>query len=98
MNNAQYFSRSTVSTLVPVYTLKQLPYGTLTKAYPNDFTLWKAEPDASDGSGYEFVRDFGFSPSDDDMETLVFGDGEEKQEGGGFLDGLADFVRGMQSL
>ena len=87
-----------MDTLPDVYVLKQLPYGAITRVYPAPFTLWLSDPDSPDGYKEEPERVFGDKmPLDEEMEAIFLG--EEAEEANlGFLDQLADFVQGMQSL
>jgi len=94
-----------IDTLTPVYYLRTLQWGALTRVWPRLFSVWQEDADASDGTGYRLIRSMERLPSNPEVEDIYdlensSGDNatNTKRSGGGFLDALGDFVQGMTRL
>jgi len=85
--------------LVPAYTLRTLPSGTLTRVWPQLFTVWQ-EDEVAEG-GYRMIKAMDRLPSNPEVEDIYDienGDMKAPQEGLGILNALGDFVNGMMAL
>jgi hypothetical protein len=84
--------------LTNVYYLRTLPWGALTRVWPQAFSVWQEEENA-DG-GYKLIKAVDYLPTNpevEDMYDIANGDKAERK-GGGPLDQLGDFVNGMMRL
>lgn len=85
--------------LVPAYYLRTLPWGALTRVWPQLFTVWQ-EDEVAEG-GYRMIKAMDRLPSNPEVEDIYDienGDMAAPQEGFGFLNALGDFVNGMTKL
>ncbi|KAL7530183.1 hypothetical protein ACHAXR_007399 [Thalassiosira sp. AJA248-18] len=85
--------------LVPAYYLRTLPWGALTRVWPQMFTVWQ-EDEVAEG-GYRMIKAMDRLPSNPEVEDIYDienGDMRAPQEGLGFLNALGDFVNGMTKL
>lgn len=86
--------------LLPAYYLRTLPWGALTRVWPQLFTVWQ-EDDNAEG-GYRMIKAMDRLPSNPEVEDIYDfenGNMNAPSEGGpGFLDALGDFVNGMTKL
>jgi hypothetical protein len=85
--------------LVPAYYLRTLPWGALTRVWPQLFTVWQEDEDA-DG-GYRLIKAMDRLPSNPEVEDIYDienGDMNAPSDGFGFLNALGDFVNGMTKL
>jgi hypothetical protein len=84
--------------LTNVYYLRTLPWGAMTRVWPQAFSVWQEEENAE--GGYKLIKAVDFLPSNpevEDMYDIANGDKAERK-GGGPLDQLGDFVNGMMRL
>ena len=85
--------------LIPAYYLRTLPWGALTRVWPQLFTVWQEDENA-DG-GYRMIKAMDRLPSNPEVEDIYDienGDMNAPKEGPGFLNALGDFVNGMTRL
>ncbi|KAL9184832.1 hypothetical protein ACHAXT_002609 [Thalassiosira profunda] len=85
--------------LVPAYYLRTLPWGALTRVWPQLFTVWE-EDEGAEG-GYRMIKAMDRLPSNPEVEDIYDieqGDMKAPQEGLGLLNALGDFVNGMTRL
>lgn len=85
--------------LIPAYYLRTLPWGALTRVWPQLFTVWQ-EDENVDG-GYRMIKAMDRLPSNPEVEDIYDienGDMNAPKEGPGFLNALGDFVNGMTRL
>lgn len=90
-----------IDNLMPTYYLRTLPWGALTRIYPNQFTVW--QEDENEADGYRMIKSMGRLPSNPEVEDIYdiengMANDPEKQQGFGLLNGIADFVNGMTRL
>ena len=90
-----------IDNLMPVYYLRTLAWGALTRKYPNQFTVW--QEDENEDDGYRMIKSMARLPSNPEVEDIYdiengALDDPEKQQGFGLLNGIADFVNGMTRL
>lgn len=90
-----------IDNLVNVYYLRTLPWGALTRLYPNQFTVW--QEDTNEDTGYRMIKSLDRLPSNPEVEDIYdFENGiatdPSQQKGFGLLDALGDFVQGMTRL
>jgi hypothetical protein len=90
-----------IDPLVPVYYLRTLPWGALTRLYPSQFTVWQEDENAEEG--YRMIKSMNSLPSNPDVEDIYdYENGNasdpENSKGPGFLNAIGDFVNGMMSL
>jgi hypothetical protein len=88
-----------IDPLENTYYLRTLPWGALTRKYPDAFSVWQEDEDAE--GGYKLIKALDRLPSNPDVEEIYDienGTRQERGVGGGFLDQLGDFVNGMMSL
>jgi hypothetical protein len=84
--------------LTNVYYLRTLPWGALTRLWPQAFTVWQEDADAA--GGYKLIWTGARLPSNPEVEDIYDiknGDKSERKSGG-FLDEFGDFVTGMMRL
>lgn len=90
-----------IDNLMPVYYLRTLPWGALTRKYPDQFTVW--QEDENEDDGYRMIKSMSRLPSNPEVEDIydiengTLND-PEQQQGFGLLNGIADFVNGMTRL
>lgn len=87
-----------IDNLIPAYYLRTLPWGALTRVWPQLFTVWQ-EDEGAEG-GYRMIKAMDRLPSNPEVEDIwdiENGDMKEPRQGG-FLNGIADFVNGMTRL
>ena len=87
--------------LIPAYYLRTLPWGALTRVWPQLFTVWQEDENAADGTGYRMIKAMDRLPSNPEVEDIYDienGDMDAPREGPGFLNALGDFVNGMTRL
>jgi len=87
--------------LIPAYYLRTLPWGALTRVWPQLFTVWQEDENAPDGTGYRMIKAMDRLPSNPEVEDIYDienGDMNVPKEGPGFLNALGDFVNGMTRL
>ena len=85
--------------LIPAYYLRTLPWGALTRVWPQLFTVWQ-EDENVDG-GYRMIKAMDRLPSNPEVEDIYDienGDMNAPKEGPGLLNALGDFVNGMTRL
>jgi len=85
--------------LAPAYYLRTLPWGALTRVWPQLFTVWQ-EDEGAEG-GYRMIKAMDRLPSNPEVEDIYDienGAMNAPQEGMGFLNALGDFVNGMTKL
>ncbi|KAL7494605.1 hypothetical protein ACHAWT_006584 [Skeletonema menzelii] len=85
--------------LVPAYYLRTLPWGALTRVWPQLFTVW--QEDTNESTGYRMIKAMDRLPSNPEVEDIYDienGDMNAPSEGFGFLNALGDFVNGMTRL
>jgi hypothetical protein len=84
--------------LTDIYYLRTLPWGALTRMWPNSYTVWQEEETAE--GGYKLIRTLPFLPSNPEVEDIydIENGTMEERKGGGPLDALGDFVNGMMKL
>jgi len=87
--------------LVPAYYLRTLPWGALTRVWPQLFTIW--QEDENEDDGYRMIRAMEQLPSNPEVVDIYdiengLMDDPSQQKGFGLLDGLGDFVNGMMRL
>lgn len=81
------------------YYLRTLPWGALTRTWPQAFSVWQ-EDENSEG-GYRLIKTLSRLPSNPEVEDIYDienGLADAKAQGGGLLDQLGDFVNGMTKL
>jgi len=57
-----------IDPLVPVYYLRTLPWGALTRLYPSQFTVWQEDENAEEG--YRMIKSMNSLPSNPDVEDI----------------------------
>jgi len=85
--------------LIPAYYLRTLPWGALTRVWPQLFTVWQEDEEAE--GGYRMIKAMDRLPSNPEVEDIYDienGDMSAPQDGLGFLNALGDFVNGMTKL
>lgn len=85
--------------LIPAYYLRTLPWGALTRVWPQLFTVWQEEESAE--GGYRMIKAMDRLPSNPEVEDIYDienGAMNGPGEGFGFLNALGDFVNGMTRL
>jgi hypothetical protein len=85
--------------LIPAYYLRTLPWGALTRVWPQLFSVW--QEDANESSGYRLIKAMDRLPSNPEVEDIYDienGDMRAPSEGFGLLNALGDFVNGMTRL
>ena len=94
--------RDLIDGLIPAYYLRTLPWGALTRVWPQLFTVWQEDENAADGTGYRMIKAMDRLPSNPEVEDIYDienGDmNAPPREGPGFLNALGDFVNGMTRL
>ena len=90
-----------IDNLMPVYYLRTLAWGALTRIYPLQFTVWQEDADSEDG--YRMIKSMERLPSNPEVEDIYdiengIANDPEKQKGFGLLDAIGDFVNGMTKL
>ena len=90
-----------IDPLVPIYYLRTLPWGALTRLYPSEFTVWQEDENIEDGC--KMIKSMNRLPSISEVEDNYDyengnGSDPENANGPGFLNALGDFVNGMMSL
>lgn len=87
-----------VDSLVNTYYLRTLPWGALTRKWPDAFSVY--QEDAIQPGGYKLIKIMDRLPSNPEVEDIydiANGNMKEKQSGG-LLDQFGDFVNGMMRL
>lgn len=87
-----------IDPLVHTYYLRTLPWGALTRRWPEAFSVY--QEDADQAGGYRLIKMMDRLPSNPEVEDIYDienGLMEEKQSGG-VLDQFGDFVNGMMRL
>ena len=85
--------------LTPAYYLRTLPWGALTRVWPQLFTVWQEDEEAE--GGYRMIKAMDRLPSNPEVEDIYDienGDMSAPQDGFGLLNALGDFVNGMTRL
>lgn len=85
--------------LIPAYYLRTLPWGALTRVWPQLFSVWQEY--ANENSGYRLIKAMDRLPSNPEVEDIYDienGDMRAPSEGFGLLNALGDFVNGMTRL
>jgi len=85
--------------LIPAYYLRTLPWGALTRVWPQLFSVW--QEDVNESSGYRLIKAMDRLPSNPEVEDIYDienGDMRAPSEGFGLLNALGDFVNGMTRL
>lgn len=85
--------------LAPAYYLRTLPWGALTRVWPQLFTVWQEDEEAE--GGYRMIKAMDRLPSNPEVEDIYDienGAMEAPKEGLGLLNALGDFVNGMTKL
>lgn len=85
--------------LVPAYYLRTLPWGALTRVWPQLFTVWQEDEEAE--GGYRMIKALDQLPSNPEVEDIYDienGNMSAPKEGFGLLNALGDFVNGMMAL
>jgi hypothetical protein len=88
-----------IDKLIPAYYLRTLPWGALTRVWPQLFTVWQEDENAE--GGYRMIKAMDRLPSNPEVEDIwEIENGNMKEPGQmpGFLNGIADFVNGMTRL
>jgi hypothetical protein len=87
-----------IDTLMSVYYLRTLSWGALTRMYPNAYTVWQEDSNAS--GGYRNIAILDRLPSNPEVEDIydIENGIVQKSSGGGLLDQFGDFVNGMMKL
>lgn len=88
-----------IDPLVNTYYLRTLPWGALTRKWPNAFTVWQEDEDLD--TGYKLIKTMDTLPSNPDVEDIydvANGNMRENNEGFGLLNAIGDFVNGMTQL
>jgi hypothetical protein len=88
-----------IDKLTCAYYLRTLQWGALTRKFPQSFSVWQEDEDAS--GGYRLIRTLDQLPSNPQVEDIYDaenGIGGAPQGGLGFLNSLGDFVNGMMKL
>ena len=90
-----------IDPLQPIYYLRTLQWGALTRVWPRQFTVWQEDENESDG--YRLIKSMDRLPSNPEVEDIYdiengMMNDPEKQKGFGLLDSLGDFVNGMTRL
>ena len=81
------------------YYLRTLPWGALTRVWPQPFSVWQEDDDAE--GGYRLIRTLSTLPSNPEVEDIYDienGNMAGPGKGGGMLDQFGDFVNGMMRL
>lgn len=90
-----------IDNLMPTYYLRTLPWGALTRLYPNQFTVWQEDGNSDDG--YRMIKSMNRLPSNPEVEDIydiengAMND-PNKAQGFGLLNAIGDFVNGMTKL
>jgi len=85
--------------LIPAYYLRTLPWGAMTRVWPQLFTVWQEDENAE--GGYRMIKALDSLPSNPDVEDIYAienGEMNANEDGFGFLNALGDFVNGMTRL
>ena len=90
-----------IDQLVPVYYLRTLQWGALTRLYPRQFTVWQEDENMEDG--YRMIKSLNRLPSNPEVEDIYdyengLANDPEKAGGFGLLNAIGDFVNGMTRL
>lgn len=90
-----------IDQLVPVYYLRTLQWGALTRLYPRQFTVWQEDESMEDG--YRMIKSLNRLPSNPEVEDIYdyengLANDPEKSGGFGLLNAIGDFVNGMTRL
>jgi hypothetical protein len=84
--------------LTNVYYLRTLPWGALTRVWPQAFSVWQEDADAE--GGYKLIWTGGQLPSNPEVEDIydIHNGDKSERKSGGPLDQFGDFVNGMMRL
>jgi hypothetical protein len=87
-----------IDPLQNTYYLRTLPWGALTRLWPQAYSVWQEDTDAE--GGYRLIKTLGRLPSNPEVEDIydIENGNMEARQSGGPLDQLADFVNGMMRL
>lgn len=90
-----------IDPLVPIYYLRTLQWGALTRLWPMQFSVWQEDEDSDDG--YRLIKSLDRLPSNPEVEDIYdyengFSNDPEASKGFGLLNALGDFVNGMTKL
>ena len=81
------------------FALKTYPVGASYRVYPDGWSVWR-EDEAAEG-GYALAYSSMRRPSGDEIDDLIYVDGDDDGEGGdgpGMMDGLGKFIKGFQAM
>jgi len=84
--------------LVPVYYLRTLQWGALTRVWPQLFTVWQEDEQAE--GGYRMIKALDQLPSNPEVEDIydIENGNMSAPKEFGLLNALGDFVNGMMAL
>jgi len=84
--------------LVDTYYLRTLPWGALTRVWPNAHSVWQEDDDAV--GGYKLIKSQNYLPSNPEVEDIydIANGLMDERQSIGVLDQLGDFVNGMMRL
>lgn len=88
-----------IDPLTPTYLLKTLEWGALTRQWPNLYTVWQEDSNAS--GGYKLLQALERWPSNPELVDLYERDGSVRSDedgGPNVLNQLGDFINGMMRL
>lgn len=88
-----------IDNLVHTYYLRTLPWGALTRKWPQAFSIWQEDADAE--GGYRLISSLDRLPSNPEVEDIYDienGDKNAPKEGFGLLNAIGDFANGMMKL
>jgi len=87
-----------IDPLMFTYYLRTLPWGALTRKWPQDFSVWQEDENAE--GGYRLIKTMDRLPSNPEVEDIydIENGLQEARQSGGVLDQLGDFMSGMMKL
>jgi hypothetical protein len=96
--NGRRLRERLLDALVDTYYLRTLPWGALTRVWPNAYSVWQEDENAS--GGYRLIQTQPTLPTNPEVEDIydIENGLMNEKKGGGPLDQLGDFVNGMMKL
>ena len=90
-----------IDPLVPIYYLRTLQWGALTRLWPMQFSVWQEDENSPDG--YRLIKSLDRLPSNPEVEDIYdyengLSNDPEASKGFGLLNAIGDFVNGMTRL
>jgi hypothetical protein len=96
--NGRRLRERLLDALIDTYYLRTLPWGALTRVWPNAYSVWQEDEAAS--GGYRLIQTQPTLPTNPEVEDIydIENGLMDEKKGNGPLDQLGDFVNGMMRL